>query len=290
MKSFKFSILFTFLVLLLSCAVSDDSGNTGNNNSDNLNPAESAIVADHTCTDLGSIPDEWIQKVKETVKIHYCHTSHGGQISEGLERLMNGNFSKDSVKGVKYNFYPDYCNMPDTTEYLSMMEGQYIEGYCETYVTPDLYWDSDYALNITRYMLNNFDINVSAFAWCTQMDYYSSLKVDDYLAKMTALEKEYPDVVFIYMTGNAQSPEQNRYERNNQIRDYCKKNNKVLFDFADLDCWYNGQQYTEDGIPMEHPHYHGDEAAHTTYESCENKAKAFWWLLARLSGWDGKQN
>ncbi len=38
---------------------------------------------------------------------------------------------------------------------------------------------------------------------------------------------------------------------------------------------------------MEHPHYHGDEAAHTTFESCENKGRAFWWLLARIAGWDG---
>jgi hypothetical protein len=62
-----------------------------------------------------------------------------------------------------------------------------------------------------------------------------------------------------------------------------------LFDFADLDCWYNGQQHLVNGIPMEHPNFHGDEAGHTTYESCENKARAFWWLMARLAGWEGSQ-
>lgn len=289
MKFFKiFSVIF-LSILLFSCSVSDgnDEGN-GNNNGDGLNPSNAAIIADHSSTDLSSIPDEWITKVKESVKIHYCHTSHGGQITEGLERLMDGTFLNDSVESSKYNYYPDYCNMPETTEYLSLLDGQYVNGYCETYITPDLYWDSENALNITRNMLNSHNINISAFAWCTQLDYYSSSKVEDYLKKMSQLEKEYPNVVFIYMTGNAQSPEKNRYDRNNQIREYCKNNNKVLFDFADLDCWYNGQQYTENGIPMEHPAYHGDQAAHTTYSSCENKAKAFWWLLARLSGWDGK--
>ncbi|MHA1396015.1 MAG: hypothetical protein ACTSRZ_21130, partial [Promethearchaeota archaeon] len=30
------------------------------------------------------------------------------------------------------------------------------------------------------------------------------------------------------------------------------------------------------------------EAAHTTYESCENKGKAFWWMMAKLAGWGKK--
>jgi hypothetical protein len=213
------------------------------------------------------------------LKIHYAHTSHGEQITGGLERLSNSN--------SKYSFYPDNCNVPQTTHYLSLMDGQYYDYYCETYVTPDLYWEGNYGLNITRSVLNSFDVNISLWMWCSQLDYYSQSETQAYLNAMAQLEAEYPDVTFIYMTGNAQSEEQNRYYRNNQIRNYCRNNNKFLFDFADLDCWYNGQQYTEGGIPMEHPHYHGDEAGHTTYESCENKAKAFWWLLARIAGWNG---
>ena len=237
------------------------------------------IIIDHTCTDITQIPDTWINQVKETLKIHYAHTSHGEQITEGLERLSNAN--------SKYNYYPDNCTVPQTTQYLSLMDGQYFDYYCETYVTPDLYWEGSYGLNITRSVLNSFDVNISLWAWCYQLDYYSQGQARAYLAAMAGLESEFPNVTFIYMTGNAQSEEQNRYDRNNQIRDYCRNNNKVLFDFADLDCWYNGQQYTENGIPMEHPHYHGDQGGHTTYESCENKARAFWWLLARIAGWDG---
>ena len=36
-----------------------------------------------------------------------------------------------------------------------------------------------------------------------------------------------------------------------------------------------------------HPHYCGDEAGQTTYESCENKGAALWWLLALTAGWSG---
>lgn len=237
------------------------------------------IIIDHTCTDLSKIPDAWINQVKSSLQVHYAHTSHGEQIYTGLDRLSTSN--------GKYAFYPDNCTMPDTTQYLSMMEGQYMDGYCETYITPDYYWQGSSALDITRNMLNTRSVNVSMWAWCAQLDYYTASDVQGYLSAMSQLESEYPGVTFVYFTGNAQSEEQNRVDRNNQIRDYCRANNKVLFDFADLDCWYGGEQYQVNGIPMEHPQYHGDEAGHTTFGSCDNKAKAFWWLLARIAGWDG---
>jgi len=287
MKKFLYTMVILALFLpLIQCSVDEDT--SGNNDNGELPGDGLYIAADHTSTDLNAIPDEWIDKVKELIHVHYCHTSHGSQIMTGLERLMNGDFSGKPQKSPIYNYYPDNCTMPDTADYLSLMDGQTYSGYCETYVSPDLYWESSEGLGLTRNMLNSHNVNVSAFAWCSQMDYYSSSKVEDYLQAVSDLEKEYPDVVFIYMTGNAQSSDRNRYDRNEQIRKYCRDNNKVLFDFADLDCWYNGQQHTENGIPMEHPRYNGDQAGHTTYESCETKAKAFWWLMARLAGWDGK--
>jgi len=239
-----------------------------------------AITIDHTCTDIAQIPDYWISRVKSMLKIHYAHTSHGEQITVGLDRL--------STADSKYSYYPDNCTVPETATHLSLMDGQYYDSYCETYVTPDLYWQGDSALDITRSVLTSFDVNISLWAWCSQLDDYSQSQTQVYLDNMTQLETEFPGVTFVYMTGNAQSQEeQNRYEANQQIRAYCRQHNKILFDFADLDCWYGNEHYTIKGIPSEHPHYWGDEAGHTTYESCENKARAFWWLLARIAGWDG---
>uniref|UniRef100_A0A7C4TAU8 Uncharacterized protein n=1 Tax=candidate division WOR-3 bacterium TaxID=2052148 RepID=A0A7C4TAU8_UNCW3 len=62
-----------------------------------------------------------------------------------------------------------------------------------------------------------------------------------------------------------------------------------------MDAWYyNGsswEQATYDSngtaIPHEHPNFQGDEGGHTTFESCEQKGKAVWWMLARIAGWQG---
>jgi hypothetical protein len=237
------------------------------------------ILIDHRHTDLSAIPDQWITRAKELLKVHYAHTSHGSQITIGLELLA----AEDS----RYRFYPDNCSMPVSSRHLSLMDGQKI-GYCETYITPDLYWQGNAALDITRHNLDTTDINISSWAWCTQLDHYSEEQTDSYLNSIAVLEEEYAEITFIYMTGNAQVTSANRFQRNNQIRDYCRNNEKILFDFADLDSWYGDQQATSGSIPVEHPRYHGDEGGHTTLESCKNKARAFWYLMGRLAGWPGE--
>ena len=112
------------------------------------------IIIDHTCTDLSLIPTAWIETVKNDVKLHYAHTSHGEQITVGLERL--------GLSNPDLSYYPDNCQVPVTTDHLSLMDGQQMTGYCETYVTPEFYWQGLDALNITRNVLNTHDVNISA--------------------------------------------------------------------------------------------------------------------------------
>ena len=238
-----------------------------------------AIIIDHTCTDLSQIPDTWIDQVK-TMKVHYAHTSHGEQITVGLERIETS----------KYSVAIGYSTLPSEAGALSIFDGQ--PG--ETYIEPEDYWDSASGRADTNSVLsNNPTITISMWMWCQQQEWNSSDDTQRYLDSMAMLESANPGVTFIYATGNAQAKwgdGYNRYQRNNQIRDYCTTNSKVLFDFADIDCWYNGDQntyqYSGTTVPVEHAHYSGDQAGHTTYESCEQKGKAFWWIMARLAGWD----
>ena len=243
---------------------------------------------DHTCADLSSIPSNWIDSVK-TMKMHYAHTSHGSQLTTGLDLIENDDATYDVEIGSSY--------LPDVSGALCIFDGQ--EG--DTYISPDMFWETADGMDMTRSVLNNNpSITVCMWCWCTQLDYYGQEEVQAYLDSMAVLESEYPSVTFVYMTGNAQatgSEGYNRYQRNQQIRQYCESGGKILFDFADLDSWWynssasqweqNTYEYSGNSIPLEHSRFNGDEAGHTTYESCRQKGRAVWWMLARIAGWNG---
>ncbi|MEJ2542623.1 MAG: T9SS type A sorting domain-containing protein [Calditrichaceae bacterium] len=246
------------------------------------------LIIDHTCTDLSQIPGNWIDSVKAKIKWHYAHTSHGGQLTYGLSYIEGDN--------AGYNVARQSSSLPTESGALCIFDGQ----EHDTYITPDEYWETGTGMNYTRAVLmNNTSLNVSQWSWCTQQDGNSEATTQAYLDSMAFLEEEFPEVTFIYMTGNAQasgSSGYNRYIRNEQIRNYCQDNNKILFDFADLDAWcfnstteqweFNSYNYEGIDVPIEHSEFNGDEQAHTTYSSCRQKGRAVWWMMAVLAGWE----
>jgi len=71
---------------------------------------------------------------------------------------------------------------------------------------------------------------------------------------MNDLERDFPDVHFVYMTGHLDGSglTGNLHLRNEQIRNYCRENKKILYDFADIEC------YNPDGtyLAAENPTMH----------------------------------
>ena len=149
----------------------------------------------------------------------------------------------------------------------------------------------------TRDYLNYFtECNVVMWSWCGGVSDNTPEGIDIYLQAVTDLETEYPDVVFIYMTGHLDGtgPGGNLYQRNEQIRQYCELNDKVLYDFADIESydpdatWYPNEDDSCDWCSS----WCGTNdcpdcsyCAHTHCFNCYRKGRAFWWMMAQVAGW-----
>ena len=251
--------------------------------------AEEPIIIGHTCTDITHLPKYWVEKAKSQFGIAYGHTSHGSQIVSGMEVLM--------VKSDIYSFNHDgsggALSLHDT-------EPQGDLG------NPDR---TSWAQR-TRALLNTpgCDRNMIIWSWCGQAN-TTEANINLYLNLMNKLEKDYPDVTFVYMTGhlNGTGEEGNLNIRNNQIRQFCLENNKILFDFADIESYDpdgdyfldkyadDGCNYVDNGVKKNwaeewcaaHPgECSSCNCAHSKSLNCDLKGRAFWWMMARLAGWN----
>ncbi len=255
---------------------------------------DQAVIIDHTCTDITKIPKDFIEKAKKTFRIAYGHTSHGSQIVSGMEALSKSDANLFGFgRGDGNNLY-----------LLDRTPGGDLGN-------PDR---STWAQR-TRSLIENADkdLNVIMWSWCGQVSSASEENIQTYLDLMSGLEKEFPKVTFIYMTGHldGSGANGNLNRRNSQIREFCRKNGKVLFDFADIEsfdpdgktnymelgatdsCDYKengGRKNWADewlarnlnhGIALPH------SAAHSRPLNGALKGRAFWWMMARLAGWDG---
>ena len=260
-----------------------------------------AIVIDHTCTQLAAIPSEWIERAKEALRIAYGHTSHGSQIVTGMTGLHRW-------KGDDYRWAPGGGEGAlDLRAYNFNFGGLKI---ANDLGNPDRRaWE-----RATRaYLAAHPEINVIMWAWCWQVN-GTKADIDLYLELMGRLEADFPEVRFVYMTGRliGQGPNDNVLVRNRQIRDHCRANGKILYDFADIESYDPDGAFYADKLANDACDYDSDgdrvrdrnwavdwqnahpgewfecPAAHTQPLNANLKAYAAWWLWARLAGWDGR--
>ena len=251
------------------------------------------IIIDHNATDLSKIPSYWINQAKAQLRVSYGHTSHGSQPISGMAVLES-----DPAHAGLYDFTTDGAVVSDT---LSLADytpsGDLGNPDRTTWATR------------TRDYLNGAgsDRNVVVWSWCGQAD-TSEENINLYLSQMNALERDFPNVTFVYMTGHLDGSgvDGNLNVRNNQIRDYCRANNKILFDFADIEsydpdgnyfldraaddgCYYDGGNWADEWCAANpgDPLCASCSCAHSRPLNCNRKARAFWWMMARIAGWDG---
>ena len=273
------------------------------------------IVADHTHTDLTVVPETAILQARQTLHIAYGHTSHGSQITDGMSGLVAFMNAKKS-DGFSDNLFTFASGgsggVLDYRDYYGNFGGT---GANDLGAPNRTAWEA-----ATRTFLGTPngqgrgsarpEINVIMWSWCGQVD-GTQAEIQNYLNLMSGLERDYPDVHFVYMTGhlNGGGATGNVNVRNSQIRDYCRTNNKVLFDFADIESYDpdglvhymplncdDGCNYTLNGAShnwatewqaahTQNVDWYSCGSAHSQPLNANRKAYAAWWLWARLAGW-----
>ncbi len=268
--------------------------------------------------DLKSVPHEWIDSAKAKLQIAYWRTSHGGQVLAGmnvLDAFMGGNGT-----------YARGTEREEGSLFIQSIFG-------------DLSAGEDSWPQTTRDFLDdpaNHDINVIMWAWCQILGHdgdqdpgYTS-KMEGLIAeygpggtKITSGERRVP-VQFVFMTGhlNGQGEEGRTNQINTYIRNHCIANNRILYDFADIEsydpddnyflddfcddgCRYlvNGERTGnwaeewvvgkvkmegEDDIAHNEPNggqWFQSSAEHSHPLSANKKAYAAWYMFARMAGW-----
>jgi hypothetical protein len=282
------AILMIAVALSSGCSKSEDPGKGS---------SDETIIINHTSTEINSIPVEWISQARQNLHIAYSHTSHGSQIIDGMTGLV-------SFKGSLYSW-----NDGGTDNALDI----------DDYAIPGDLGNPDrtsWAAETRTYLSTHTDVNVVMWSWCGQVSTSTEEDINTYLDLMSSLENDFKGVTFVYMTGHLDGTglSGTLHLRNEQIRNYCKSNNKILYDFEEIESYdpdnvYFGDKNPDDGcnydadndgtpdgnwaIEWQDSHTEGTDwydcpSAHSQPLNANRKAYAAWWLWARIAGWDGK--
>jgi hypothetical protein len=240
------------------CSESSDPGTPRTVESD-------TIVADHTfVTDFDLLTQPVADSIRQNYSFYYGHTSHGSQIITGLQMLAS-----EAARWALPEFHEVRADL-----------GHH----------GNVTW-----AGMTRSYLDDHpgQIDVVMWSWCSGVSDNTVEGIDIYLQAMSDLERDYPDVIFIYMTGHldGSGEDGNLRARNNQIREYCRTNQKVLFDFADIESYDpDGNFYPDETDACnwcidwcaEHDCPECSSCAHSHCFNCYRKGQAFWCMMAEV--------
>ena len=265
------------------------------------------IIADHTVVDkFDDIPSQYINKVKEMWFV-IPGESHAEAYREGLKLLQSTNPAY-AVNITESGSPESYTNQHLRASSVTWGDLDHSTGWIYAYGEEDWYTSSTAIARtkagITYCNTNNLSISAIGFIWCYDPD----INVGDGVASYLNATQQYIDhcksnnykTAVFFTTGPLDEWYSgafgyNNYARYKQIRDFVKADStRILFDYADILSWDDdGTQATQDWEGHTYPALTTKNYSPTTYGHISNVgairlAKASWWMLARIAGWNGK--
>jgi hypothetical protein len=217
-----------------------------------------AIRADHTTADLTLIPDGVLSSASN-LKVHLRRASVGGNIDDGLNAIQTEN-------PAKYN----------RSNWVFYMRGN--PGWQAKVI--------DF-VTFTAANTSDYDVFSMKFCWIDPDASFTS-----YRDTLLRLENTYPSKRFVWwtmpITRDPDGSESNRQTFNDNVRNFAAENGKLLFDIADIEAYNAAGQKKTDGSGHElQQDVWSSDGGHLNDAGSRRVASAWWWLMARVAGWNG---
>lgn len=277
---------------------------------------------------LRRIPVEYIDKARNSFRVAYQHTSHGTHVTRGVFGLPDYKSGDDVTFGVsldtpvsgKLTIYDyamqDYAPAGEKSVDLSEDEESFLQ------TTRNFLDDPQNAdVNVIMWSwcdISNHDVEGTYLPGMKQL-------IEEYGVGGSKIgtgegQREVP-VHFIFMTGHAiinnNLGEGRPKNQADLINEFCQENNQFCLDYYSIDTHDMDGNYWDDAsdngysdkyggnfyVEWQEEHTLGEDywenrkepggtvvyGSHNTQHITSNrKAMAFWWILARLAGWDGE--
>ena len=239
------------------------------------------ILINHQSVDIDQIPLTWLNSAREQ-DIFFTHKSVGSNILDGMLDLQSVDAARYSI-----NIVSTSASWFDTNSgIIHQQPGTNTDPLSKIAGFDALIRGSYHVADMAMMKLCPgdpipFGTTPAATIWANYRD------------TMTALEVAYPDVTFVWWTFPLSTAADDRGNDekgifNALMRDYCDTHGCVLFDIADI------QSHDPDGNPVTSSAGHeamwngySYDGAHLNETGRQRIAGAFWWLFARIAGWEG---
>jgi len=242
------------------------------------------IVVDHTCTDVSKIPLSYLDSVRE-LDILFYHRFIGDSILLGFDDLIAEDplrYEIEIIRDMNIGWFVENNGIGHRA-----FGGFYPDNKCVIF---NEFMREEHFSDVADIAFFKFSVEDFVYKswWCDIPA--DSIWFTFYKPTMEALERDFPEVAFVWWTAPLSDRWGNEEKEvyNTLVRNYCTNSDKILFDLADIESHDTlGQPVRDvDGFEALFPGY-GDDGTLLNDLGQRIIASGLWWLFAEIVGWNG---